>query len=1840
MSTPDDRPQGEPTPADSGGAGRGAGERDAEGNTSGENAPVEKEPQPGSGALAWRGAKRFAYGVGGLLLTVVLLAGLALLLLQTEWGARVAKNLILAQVNPIGEARLEIDEIDGNWVSSLQLEGVRLVRPEAKQGSAPGVRPTDDVPGTGARADSARGPVQMIQIDSLKTDYRLLGLLDNRVHLSGVQIYGPDVRMTQQADGSWDLLQPFVADTTASATESAWTVRLDSVEIQRGRLDARFYTRSGADSTLRVRRLDAFASNIDVGGPSAPRFKVRSLSAHFTPPGQTLERRLAFSGALDERQLTVNRLNLDSPYSDVSGQGTLLLPGAEGGPVRNIDFRLRGQPLSFRDLAGFVPSIDPERSVRFDLRVTGTSERLQPSLEATFDDGATADLSGTVATGLGGGPLAYDLEGQLRRFDPGFFTPGPATGSISGDVSADLSGASPQTLEGTVSAALFDTRIGEFLFDRTTLDARFTGDGAVALDAQGGLRGASFSAQGTVRPFADPLAYDLGGTFQNVDLAQFTEGEGPEDGPSSDLDGRISFQGYGTSLADANLTAQLALDGSRVNQFTLNEGQFTARLIDGKLNLDARVRSPQGTADARGTVRLTADPLRYQITEGRIENLDVAALAGDTTRSSFTGTFRLEGSGTQPQGNLRLDVAGLQLTDSYYGPYVINSTNLDAALAGGRLTLDGQANLDGGTFDLTDAVIYPFQQTPSFAVGSASFANVDIGQLGQYPGTDVEQSSDLSGRVSLEGSGFQPQTMFLTGTARLDSSRLNRQQIESAVVEFTLRDGRFAYDGTLDVPQGQTRIAGTVRPFAEDPSFAISEGTFAGIDVGALAGIEGLETNLQGEILSLEGTGFSLEELRGEARVDLTGSTINDATVASGTLDLDAGGGVTNLVADLTFEDGGTADLDVRIDQSGDVLAYRAEGRVTRLGLGRLLGDPALGDTTGGALTLRLDVQGRGTDLRTATSRGRIDLTQAQVGDIEARRLLLDYTLNEGLLMVDTLAVRSNVGDATGSGMLALYDPEAHYASNFRFTASVDSLAPVRPFLGENVEALAVGENRFEGRLTSQPGGPLRLQSDVNVTGLVYNDTRVSGFDGAVSATTAATGGVLAALGDLSVQALRNAQVRGEAGYLTSGAFSTRQAEVDAIYDGDQIDLEARVKVDEERDIEVAGVLDPRPGRQRLRLDTLNVRFGPDRWKLLQDATITYGEEYRVSNLLLFTEDGQQIAVDGVIDFDGRQSLVVTIEAFRIGAVADLIGYPDLGGTGSGTLTLSGPADNPELSGTLALDATSAGNDAGTLQLALDYADERLGVDATLRHEDESALTAEGYLPLDLRLVRPQAPTDVSVPDSVAADTVAIGEGDSPVDIVEVRADTLDPGQVALAVQADSFAVEWARPFLNREQVEDLGGTLTADINIGGTLAAPQVQGTAALTGGTLELASTGTTYENIRAQLRLTGDQVQVQEAAMQSGSGRLTATGAVNLQALTLGELDLAIDASEFRVLDTDDYGATASADLTLTGTTDAPVLRGDVTVRDADLYLDALREGSGQYGPADLTEEDLRELRENFGVRVTEADTTQSQVYQALAMQLDLEIERDTWLRSTSNPELAVQLEGNLDLEKEAQQDLQLFGTIEVVPERSRVVQFGKRFNINNGVVTFNGDPTAPSIDFEAEYNVAARRSRGNEVTITLSVSGRPDELDFQLGSNPSMGTTDILSYIATGRPASQSFVGGGSAGRQSFATGLALGQVANLVEGLAGEQGLGLDVIEVEQDPQRGTVLTAGEYIYIDTLPNPLFVAVSQPLNNTNAGAGDDEDETEVTLEYEVTDGLLVRLLRREAIRLNLRFEYAY
>jgi translocation and assembly module TamB len=224
------------------------------------------------------------------------------------------------------------------------------------------------------------------------------------------------------------------------------------------------------------------------------------------------------------------------------------------------------------------------------------------------------------------------------------------------------------------------------------------------------------------------------------------------------------------------------------------------------------------------------------------------------------------------------------------------------------------------------------------------------------------------------------------------------------------------------------------------------------------------------------------------------------------------------------------------------------------------------------------------------------------------------------------------------------------------------------------------------------------------------------------------------------------------------------------------------------------------------------------------------------------------------------------------------------------------------------------------------------------------------------------------------------------------------------------------------------------------------------------------------------------------------------------------------------------------------------------------------------------------------------------------------------------------------KEPQDSLRFDGRIDAVAQRSYVEQFGKRFRIDAGVVELQGKASEAQIDIRAAYRVPSTRDQNEpEATITLEIAGTMNDLGLVLGSEPQMENADIISYLATGRPAAASLAfgqNGGGGGIGSISSDLALGQVTGLVEGLAAE-GVGLDVVEIQPDGLRGATLIAGRFI----TPR-VYVGFRQPIGREPDEPGEFA-RTGVELEYQAVRWLLLSLeASNSVVSFLFRFRHAY
>ena len=201
-------------------------------------------------------------------------------------------------------------------------------------------------------------------------------------------------------------------------------------------------------------------------------------------------------------------------------------------------------------------------------------------------------------------------------------------------------------------------------------------------------------------------------------------------------------------------------------------------------------------------------------------------------------------------------------------------------------------------------------------------------------------------------------------------------------------------------------------------------------------------------------------------------------------------------------------------------------------------------------------------------------------------------------------------------------------------------------------------------------------------------------------------------------------------------------------------------------------------------------------------------------------------------------------------------------------------------------------------------------------------------------------------------------------------------------------------------------------------------------------------TFRDINSRLSLQDNIISFTNTSTRTGAGTFDVEGELRLQDLANAEIDIDMRANEFNVINTREYRSTLSGDLNFAGTLTEPVLTGDVQLLNTDVFFENAPVKNSPILNVQLTDEDLRMLENQFGVRPTARDTATSDVYEALTMDIEIELGRDTWIRSRSNPEMNVQFDGILDLTKRPYGEQEIVGSIEVNPDRSYITQFGKR------------------------------------------------------------------------------------------------------------------------------------------------------------------------------------------------------
>jgi autotransporter translocation and assembly factor TamB len=407
-----------------------------------------------------------------------------------------------------------------------------------------------------------------------------------------------------------------------------------------------------------------------------------------------------------------------------------------------------------------------------------------------------------------------------------------------------------------------------------------------------------------------------------------------------------------------------------------------------------------------------------------------------------------------------------------------------------------------------------------------------------------------------------------------------------------------------------------------------------------------------------------------------------------------------------------------------------------------------------------------------------------------------------------------------------------------------------------------------------------------------------------------------------------------------------------------------------------------------------------------------------------------------------------------------------------------------------------------------------------------------------------------------------------------------------------------------------VGGWAGAELEVSGTLEQPVWNGNLAVENGSLEDIVHGLYYKEISLTSHWNGDSLfidRIEGKATGKAQGHGTALMAFPLPKT----VSLRMDFDHFQLLSRADLRAKISGDIDLEGPPMGLRTKGNLTLDELQYRITSAT--TKVVEPVDL-EAELAKLRGDTAITFRFPGTV---IYEKMDEAVRLKILRNSWIYGGG---ASIELEGDVWLYKPPNESEQVYGQIQVV--RGTVSLYTRKLEVQEGTVTFDGDPQDPNINITA---IEANLKRTQNVEITLKLTGTKNHPEIELtGQDPDgeLSHEDIISYLTLGRRASAAmelFSSGFSQQETPLlgtaaVTGISAG-VSNLVS-----TALHLEVFEYRPGQTGVAGLTQGELEVGTYVTSNLFVSVTQSMEEKHTGQ-------KVILEYQLLPWLRLRGTRQ-------------
>jgi hypothetical protein len=756
---------------------------------------------------------------------------------------------------------------------------------------------------------------------------------------------------------------------------------------------------------------------------------------------------------------------------------------------------------------------------------------------------------------------------------------------------------------------------------------------------------------------------------------------------------------------------------------------------------------------------------------------------------------------------------------------------------------------------------------------------------------------------------------------------------------------------------------------------------------------------------------------------------------------------------------------------------------------------------------------------------------------------------------------------ASVAGTLALGDTGE---SKFAYDVAVTNLEPIanrfdQPLAGS---AHIVGDASgpaanltFVGKL-----GANRLRYGTTVDALTANSTytaQLPNFDiekGRIQADTSAT-------------------------FVTVAGRNLPRVTAKTVYENNHLEFDTMVD-DERRSLGLGGNVLFHPDHDELHLRALNLTVGKTQWAFPQghEAIARYSKDAVTLENFVLQRGTQRMTAAGTIAIGASSAnlannLNVRLDNVQVQDINELLlGNRSLAGVLNASAEIRGTRNDPVVQSDFSV---TGGNVEGVKFNALtgkaNYAGRAVDVDARLEQTPAAVLTAVGTIP---------------VPNGPGSTT---------------RTEEFD-----LAVKSTPIDIALLQPATT--QLTKLAGQFSADVRVRGTLETPRLHGLVETTNGGFSVVATGVTYTNAIARLMFEGDRVLVDRFELSDdGLDRLVAIGELGIERRSIGQMNLQISTSQFKVLDNEFGDMQIDSDVRVTGDVARPTVTGEIVTRPARLEVDQILEqlSRNPYSTEATVATESAEVRVE-GQEATPGDDPQVGIYDAATIDVRLRLPDDLLLRGRDMHasfsrvglgDMNITVGGELQIRKVPAGQPDVIGTVTVV--RGFYDFQGRRFEVlRDSQIRFQGTrPIDPALQVNAQRIISG-------VTAIVNIRGTARHPQVNLSSQPPLDEADVLSLIVFNQPINQL----GEGERLNLAEragGLAVGYLATpLANSIA--RALDLDIFEIRAGGGENgqPSIAVGQQF-----GSRLFVSFRQEFGS--------DDYSQLSLEYRINE--LLRLV---------------